>query len=260
MNEGFTLMRNAIAWCVPFAIVAVAIGYETRWGRDVDPDPAPTKTAAVSPVTVALLPEYRIEGGVEARKETVERELFNPTRRPAPAATQAPGGPNGAMPKGVYALTGTTVVGNMATAFLREVKGGKSHTVRQGDTLDGTLISEVKPDHVRLSKNGDVEELQLKIASGPRSTIQVAAPAPATPGQPVVRPAGGIPARGTEGVPSTRRYVPPVAPHNATNPAAQAAQAATANQGNGTVSVSEILAERRRAARAAAAAANQGAQ
>jgi hypothetical protein len=49
-------------------------------------------------------------------------------------------------------------------------------------------------------------------------------------------------------------------PHNATNPAGNAAAGATANQGNGTVSVSEILAERRRAARAAAAAANQGAQ
>ncbi|HJU22508.1 MAG TPA: hypothetical protein VJ891_08365 [Casimicrobiaceae bacterium] len=263
MNEGFALMRNAIAWCIPFAIVAVAIGYETRWGRDVDPDPAPAKAAAAQPVTVALLPEYRIEGGVEARKETVERELFNPTRRPAPPATQTAGGPSGPMPKGLYTLTGTTVVGNMATAFLREIKGGKSHTVRQGDTLDGTLISEVKPDHVRLSKNGDVEELQLKIASGPKSTIQIAPAAQAAQGQSGVRPAGAVPAGGT-GVPSTRRYTPPVAPppapHNATNPAANAAQGTTANQGNGTISVSEILAERRRAARAAAAAANQGAQ
>ncbi|HLX29261.1 MAG TPA: hypothetical protein VKV24_12330 [Casimicrobiaceae bacterium] len=257
MNEGFALMRNAIAWCIPFAIVAVAIGYETRWGRDLDPDPAPAKTAAASPVTVALLPEYRIEGGVEARKETVDRELFNPTRRPAPPATQTADGPSGPIPKGLYTLTGTTVVGNMATAFLREIKGGKSHTVRQGDTLDGTLISEVKPDHVRLSKNGDVEDLQLKIASGPKATIQTAPPAQPAQAQPGVQRARGIPAGGTGAVPSTRRYEPPLAPHNATNPAANAAQAAAANQGNGTVSVSEILAERRRAARAAA---NQGAQ
>ncbi len=40
--------------------------------------------AAPKPVVTALLPEYGIAGGIGARTETVDRTLFNPTRRPAP--------------------------------------------------------------------------------------------------------------------------------------------------------------------------------
>jgi len=249
MNDGAALMRNLLLWGVPFAIVAVALAYETDWGRSVDPEDAPRKVAAAAPVTVSLLPEYRITGGTEARKETVDRVLFNPTRRPAPPALQTAAGGNGAMPKGQFALTGTTVTGNVATAFLREVKGGKSHTVHQGETLNGIVIAEVKTDHVRLKQGDEVEDLQLKIASGPKSTVQVAPPAPAVPAHVPGRPGGAAVPDSGSGAPNGQAR--PVAPApNVTNPAPNAAA-----HPNGTVSVSEILAERRRAARAAAAAA-----
>lgn len=249
MNDGAALIRNLLLWGVPFAIVAVALAYETDWGRSVDPDDPPPKVAAASPVTVSLLPEYRIPGGIEARKETVDRVLFNPTRRPAPPALQAAAGANGAMSKGQYALTGTTVTGDVATAFLREVKGGKPHTVHQGETLNGIVIAEVKADHVRLKQGDEVEDLQLKIASGPKTTVQIAPPAPAVPAPVPGRPPG--PAAPGTGSNVPNGQVRPVAPQpNGQNPATNAA----ANP-NGTVSVSEILAERRRAARAAAAAA-----
>jgi len=241
MNDGAALMRNVLIWGIPFAIVIAALGYETDWGRDVDHDTQLPAAVAPQPVAVALLPEYRIDGGLEARKETVERVLFNPTRRAAPPASQTAGS-NSAMQQGVYALTGTTVVGNVATAFLREVKGGKSHTVHQGETLNGVVVAEVKSDHVRLKQGDDVEELTLKIASGPKSTVQVAAPTPGTPTAQAAAQAVGGTGGGASGASSIR----PVAP-----PAGGAAPQARP----GVVSVGELLAERRRAARAAAEAA-----
>jgi len=241
MNDAAALMRNVLIWGIPFAIVIAALGYETDWGRDVDHEAQSPAAVAPQPVAVTLLPEYRIDGGIDARKETVERVLFNPTRRAAPPASQTAGS-NSAMQQGVYALTGTTVVGNVATAFLREVKGGKSHTVHQGETLNGVVVAEVKSDHVRLKQGDDVEELTLKIASGPKSTVQVAAPTPGTPTAQAAAQAVGGTGGGAPGASSIR----PIAP-----PAGGAAPQARP----GVVSVGELLAERRRAARAAAEAA-----
>jgi hypothetical protein len=255
MNEASARLRNLLLWVIPFVVVVAALGYETDWGRDVAHDVAPPPPEGLPPpVAVALLPEYRIDGGVDARKETVERALFNPTRRPAPPA--APGAGAGAsMPRGLYTLTGTTVDGSVATAFLRETKGGKSHAVHQGETLDGLLVAEVRPDLVRLKKGDDFEDLQLKIASGPKTTIQVAAPAPAqaagAPGQPVQRTTGaGTRAAGGTGAATqnqnprgTRAVVPP--------PAANPPAAGTSAR-PGVVSVGELLQQRRRAAREAA--------
>jgi hypothetical protein len=254
MNDGTAIMRSLVLWGIPFAIVLTALAYETDWGRDIDREATAPRPAPAAPVTVSLLPEYKIAGGVDARKETVDRVLFNPTRRAAPPAPATAGGAAGSMQKGQYALTGTTVTGNVATAFLREVKGGKSHTVHKGEALNGIVIAEVKSDYVQLKQGSEVEDLQLKIASGPKSTVQLAAPAPAVPGQPQpVRQAGAVPASGSgEPAPSGRAArAAAAAPPNAANPNA-------APRTNGAVSVSEILAERRRAARAAAAAANQG--
>ena len=257
MSDASALARSLIVWLVPFAIVIAAIGVETDWGRSFNRD-APVHVAATpQPVAVALLPEYRVDGGTEARRETVDRVLFNPTRRPAPPASQA-GGTASAMKRGQYTLTGTTVVGNVATAFLREVNGGKSRSVHQGDKLaDDLLVAEVRPDRVRLKQGDDVEELSLKIAAGPKTTVQTApvtaaAPAAAQPGATaagtVVNPAAAA-LGGTGG--TGRNATRPVAP-----PPAQ--PAATTPRTGGNVSVSELLAERRRAARAAAEAAAAG--
>jgi len=255
MNDASALARTLIVWIVPFAIAVAAIGIETDWGRSLNRDtPAPTAVTP-QPVAVALLPEYRIDGGTEARRETVDRVLFNPTRRPAPPANQAAGAAS-AMKRGQYTLTGTTVVGNVATAFLREVNGGKSRSVHQGDKLgDGLLVAEVKPDRVRLKQGDDVEELSLKIATGPKTTVQTAPVVAAGGAQPgaaavpaAVNPAAPVGGTGAAARTITRPVVPPPSQPGAT----------PARSGN--VSVSELLAERRRAARAAAEAAAGNAQ
>jgi len=211
MSDASALARSLIVWLVPFAAVIAAIGIETDWGRSFNRDaPAPSVTPP-QPVAVALLPEYRIDGGTEARRETVDRVLFNPTRRPAPPASQAAGSAS-AMKRGQYTLTGTTVVGNVATAFLREVNGGKSRSVHQGDKLgDGLLVAEVRPDRVRLKQGDDVEELSLKIAAGPKMTVQTVPVAPPTavaqPGPQPREPSSIRPRR-----PSAERAVPVAMP------------------------------------------------
>ena len=157
MRDASALARGVALWIIPFAIAVAAIGIETDWGRSLTRDTPMPAAAPPQPVAVALLPEYRVEGGVEARRETVDRVLFNPTRRPAPPASQS-GASASAIKRGQYTLTGTTVVGNVATAFLREVNGGKSRSVHQGDKLnDGMVVAELRPDRVRLKQGDDVE-------------------------------------------------------------------------------------------------------
>ena len=209
--------RDLIWWLIPLTTLATVLGMETGWGRaaaQASPSPLP---AAQTQVAGALLPEYGIEGGVEARRETLERTLFNPTRRPAPVPAQEAAKP--VMPRGQFALTGTTVAEGKSTAFLREVNGGRSRRVREGDTLNGMLVAEVKADRVKLTMGGESEELALKVVANSKPT-----PVPlALPGAAIAAPQAAE------------------AGANTTDPAA----------------AQQTLVERRRAARAAAAAREQ---
>ena len=119
------------------------------------------------------------------------------------------------------------VIGGKNTAFLRETAaGGKSRRVLQGDTVNGILVADVKPDRVRLALGDESEELVLRVVTNPRPTVQPAAPAaaaaPATPPAPVApAPAGTAaaqPAGTAEGSLAERRR------------AARAAQAAVQSQ------------------------------
>ncbi|MEO5766633.1 MAG: hypothetical protein ABIR52_15140 [Casimicrobiaceae bacterium] len=223
-------VRKWLIWALPFAAVAVLIGWETDWGRALTRVPALDGNVVPQPLKLALLPDYKVDGGVDGNRETVERTLFNPTRRPAPPTVVA--AVKQAMPKGQFVLTGTTVVDQKATAFLREVSGGRSRRVQQGETVNGMLVAEIRADKVKLTQNDDSEELTLKVAAGPRSTVQpVVAPVPGQAGQPVRPGAPGAPGGAAQGQPVAGSQVAPVQ------------------------DVADVLANRRRAARAAEAAA-----
>ena len=219
--------RNVLWWIVPLVVLAIVVGWEVDFGSALRKRPPPEEALAPKPVNVDLLPNYAIEGGLAARSETVNRTLFNPTRRPAPVAIAEASKPK--MQRGQYALTGTTVSGERSLAFLKETSGGKARTVRKGDSINGMLVAEVSADRVKLSMGGETEELVLRVVTNPKPTPQPAPPpaqgaaaAPAQPGQPQTQPQ-----RPTQTV--------------------QQQQAQT-------------LAERRRAARAAEAAANAAGQ
>jgi hypothetical protein len=218
MNEVSSRLRASLWWLVPLLALAALVGWETDWGRELQPPlPAP-EAITPKPVVAALMPEYEIAGGVAARQETVERTLFNPTRRPAPPVNQ-----EGAVPRlqrGQFALTGTMIVDGKNTAFLREVTGNRSRRVQQGESINGLLVAEVRPDRVKLTMGDESEELVLKVAGNPRPTPQP---------QPVA--AQGVPLAAPGAV---QAAAPPPAPA-------------------GAQESPQTLAERRRAARAAQA-------
>ena len=235
-------VRNWLIWAMPFAVIALLIGWETDWGRALTRVPALDTNVVARPVNVALLPEYKVDGGVEGNRETVERTLFNPTRRPAPPTVSAAA--KSSIQRGQFVLTGTTVVDKKATAFLREVNGGRSRRVQQGESVNGMLVAEVRVDRVKLTLNGDAEELTLKVATGPRATVQPAVtPTPGQPGQ-----------QGQPGQPVQPGQPGGSAP-GATVPAAAPRPVAGSQAGSGVSDVADVLANRRRAARGAAAAA-----
>lgn len=224
MRELDTHLRRWLVWLAPFAVLALLIGWETEWGSAFKHVPAPETTVTPPPVTVALLPEFKLDPGTDPRHDAVDRTLFNPTRRPAPPVVASAAAAS--LRASQFTLTGTTVVDGKSTAFLREVNGGKSRRVVQGETINGMLVAEVKADRVRFAVGDQSEELTLRVATGPKTTIQPLSPA---------NPTSVLP-----GAPNVAPPVPPTATAPVMTPA--------------TTDVAETLAARRRAARAAEAA------
>jgi hypothetical protein len=193
MNALQSTMRGSLVWLAPFAVLAVLILWQTEWGRAFLREPPNDTGAAAKPLIVSLLPEYQPPVTPDVNRDVVERSLFNPTRRPAPVAVAEAAKPR--LQRGQFALSGTLMADGKATAFLRETNGGKSRRVAQGETVNGMVVSEIKTDRVRFTVGDESEELTLKLAVGPKTTIQpVTAPPPggapvsaSAPPAPVVR-------------------------------------------------------------------------
>ena len=232
--NGIVVTHRIWLWILPAALLAAVIGWETDWGRALRRIPLFSSSTSTQPVAIALFPEYKIDGGLESRRETVERTLFNPTRRPAPPQQAAAAQPS--FPRGQFVLVGTTVIENKATALLREVNGGRSRHVQQGDSINGVTVAEVHVDKVKLSRGSEFEELTLKVATGPKTTVQppvAAAPSQVQPGP--SRPAAAVtaaqptqPTEASETIVSRRRAAR--AAQEQAQAAAAAAQAAQVPQ------------------------------
>jgi hypothetical protein len=178
-------MRRALYWIVPIGVAALVVAAELDVGDAAHRAPPPATPQPPAPVTVGLLPEYTIAGGPAALSATSEHTLFNPTRHPAPPAV-ASGGASAPsqMKRNQFVLTGTAIDGGTAVAYLRDnAPGGKSHVVKKGDKLNGMTVAEVTPSGIRFTQGGESEDLALKVAAGPRTTVQpVTAPPPQGPG------------------------------------------------------------------------------
>jgi hypothetical protein len=229
MNRLLASIASVAWWLVPLTIIAAALGWETDWGRSLRLSPPVEAPVTPKPVAAAVLPDYVVAGGVAARPDTVARTLFNPTRRPA--AAQVVEAPKPKMKRDQFVLTGTVVADGKRTAFLREVAGGKSRRVIQGESINGLTVADVQPNRVKLTFADESEDLTLKVVTNPKPTAVAAAPAAAPP---------QVPGQGPGQTPGT-------AP-----PAAQA--------GSAPADSADSLAARRRQARAtqAAQAAQQG--
>lgn len=237
MNRLDPRVGRWLLWLAPFAVLALAIGWQTDWGRALRREPPAETEVAPAPVATAVLPEFVIEGGIAAMAATVERPLFNATRRPAPVAVAE--APKPTIQRGQFTLTGTLITGNSAVAFLKEASGtGKARSVRKGDSVNGMTVAEVAPDRVRLTMGDESEDVELKVAKGPKTTTQPVPEAPA-PRQVAGEPAGpGQSQPGAPGAPATGRAR-----------TGARAQGGLAGQGEAT----ENLRANRRAARAAEA-------
>jgi hypothetical protein len=225
MKPFAAFVRSALWWLLPLAVLSAVVAYETGFGARLHKVPPPPSPLEPKPVATALLPEYAIDGGIASRRETVERALFTPTRRPAPQLVAEAAKPR--MQRGQFSLTGTLIVDGKPSAFLRETSGGRSRRVSKGETINGLTVTDVQPDRVKLAMGDEVEELVLRVSTNPRPTPPAVVAGAAIPGVPA--PALPIPA--TAAVPGA--VVP-------------------------TPDVAATLAERRRAARAAQAAAAAG--
>ena len=238
MNTALYRWRSRLWWLVPLFVLGALLGLELGWGRQVHRLPEAPPILEAKQVTPALLPEYKIEGGLAGRAETVNRSLFNPTRRPAPLLAAEAG--RSQMQRGQFVLTGTSLAGERAIAFLKEVPGGKARTVRQGEQINGMLVAEVRPDRVRLSVGGDSEELVLKIAAGPKTTVNpTPAPPPGAQSPPQFGTPSAVPTDATQLIEQRRRAAQaaaPVAPPVMPAPAPNTSQPGTpASAAQGTV-------------------------
>ncbi len=232
-----------LAWIAPFALLALAIGVQTGWGTAWRRALPPDLPVAPAPVEAPVLPGYQLEGGIASMRATVERPLFNATRRPAP--TPAAVAAKSSIQRGQYVLTGTMIVNDIAIAYLKEASGtGKSRAVRKGEAIGGMLVASVQPDRVRLTLGDDSEELELKVQKGPKTTVQPAEPAPAPASQPARPPAVAGGAGGAQAQPA----------------AAQARARGQGTSGPPGSTAEQNLRQNRRNARAAEAQANAAAQ
>lgn len=201
------------------------IGHETGWGQAVR-RPLPTATEERrTPDMVVTLPGFALPSLDNAFKETADRPLFTPTRRPT-AGNLAANVP--VMKKGQFKLSGTSVNNDLTVAFLLETATGKTVRIAKGKEINGMTLAVVDEGRVVLKQGEETEELTLRTAPSPPLPVKVAAPAqvtvPATPA--IVAPAA---AGGNVGAPTPASVTPPPAkfaaqPPNALVPAPGSSQ------------------------------------
>ncbi|MEO8101072.1 MAG: hypothetical protein ABI790_01010 [Betaproteobacteria bacterium] len=200
------------------SVVSVGvIGYETGWGQAVRPLPPAAQDAARATDMPATLPAFALPSLDSAFKETADRPLFTPTRRPA-AVNLAGSAP--AMKKGQFKLSGTSVNREFTTAFLLETATGKTVRVTRGKEINGITLDTVETNRVVLKQGEETEELTLRTASSPPAPPKVAAPmpgvAPPVAGMPAVAPPVAVV---TVGAPPQAGIRPMIPPPNAATPA-----------------------------------------
>ena len=121
----------------------------------------PTRKVAAAPAK--LLPPVTQTPADQAYPETVERPLFTPTRRPAPAQAVA-GAP--AFRPGQFQLLGVIIAGNTKTAMLREKASGRIHRLEVGREVNGIRVATIDRDTVTLAQGGETEVVPMQVQKG----------------------------------------------------------------------------------------------
>lgn len=163
--------RNPViaALAVACAVLAGIVAFELLMPPGAGSGAAARKAAAVE---AKLLPPIAAASVDQVYPETVNRPLWIPTRRPAPAAVAAPAA---SFPKGQYTLQGVIVAGDTRVAMLREKTSGRIHRVEKGRDVNGIQVAEVETESVTLAQGDEREVIELRVQRPG---------APGTPGAP----------------------------------------------------------------------------
>ncbi len=197
MSPTITIFWQRYGLTAIFGIVSLgllaAIGVETGFGSAIRPAlPTPTGMARSSDI-LATQPVFALPPLDSAFKETGERPLFTPSRRPA-AVNLAANVP--AMKKGQFKLNGTSVSNDLALAFLFETATGKTVRITKGKEINGMMLETVEANRIVLKQGEETEELTLRTAASPP-----APPKPPAPPAPVPSAPGSPPMPGNPGAP-----------------------------------------------------------
>ena len=175
------------------------LGYETQWGSNLRPLPVTTGGQVAATGDTSLLPAFVLPALDTGFKETADRPLFLPTRRPIPIITASP---QPLMVKGKFRLAGTVVNQDLPFAFLVEIATGKGVRVAKGAEIlsTGISVSIIDTARVVLKQGDETEELTLRTAASPPPQVLP----PAVPGSPAPGPAQRPPPTGVvvSGVPT----------------------------------------------------------
>ncbi|MCA2997839.1 MAG: hypothetical protein ING75_04470 [Rhodocyclaceae bacterium] len=172
-------------------IVSLAlIGWETDWGRAIGGTGDYASVNKRASLDTKVLPQFALAPlfpSGSGYRETVERPLFIPTRRPAPVGNTT----QMAMKKGQFRLTGTTVSDQVSVAYLFETSTNKTLRVNRGADVNGITVESVSANRVVLKQGDETEELFLRTSSSPKPPPPP--PVAAAPGQPGGQTPGQVP-------------------------------------------------------------------
>ena len=200
------------------------IGVETQWGSSLRQPFVLTTGQAVRSGDTLLLPAFGLPAIDAGFKETLDRPLFVPTRRPVPVVV---GAVQPLMKKGQFKLAGTVLNKDLPYVFLVEIATGKGLRVARGANIlsTGISVADVDASRVVLKQGDETEELSLRTASSPPRSAEVPMPGASPPGaMPPPPPAGVV----VSGIPTFSANSPAVqASPLGSAPAATTPQAAS---------------------------------
>ena len=245
--------RNGLTALLSLCALAslAVIGYETEWGHSLR-STATASTGARKAEMVATLPAFTLTPLETGYRESGERPLFLPTRRPvlAVAVSQV------VMKKGQFKLTGTSVAPDMSVAYMQEVSSGKTIRVTKGQEINGIKLEIVESARVVLKQGDDSEELTLRTAASPPKPPPAAPPGavvagqsgsvPATSGPAAAFMPGGAPVAQTPLPAGSAATTPPAAPQQMAISILRSAAPVAAPNANEAPADSNPAAQRRR--------------
>jgi len=143
--------RRTLASGAVFGAAALLL---TAWAEDAG---APPPQARASAIALADLTWHAPSDGA-GLAATLERPLFSPARRPAPAPAAASGSTDIAAP--VSGLVAVAIGPDRSAAILR-LTSGRTSVLMQGEQVDGWVLAEVAPHRVLLRSGSALSELRL---------------------------------------------------------------------------------------------------